>query len=72
MEFKDYRRLMPFINIGVEKNSNEKFEDRIFFCDMSEQSIGLTTVTDYPIAAYKLVSPDNKEIVIMHLSQQIP
>ena len=31
-----------------------------------------TKMIDYPILAYKCMSPDNKEISIVHLSQNMP
>ena len=72
MEFEDSRSLMPFITASTEKSSHANLEGNIFFCDMEEKENRFTSVTDYPIAAYKSISPDNKEIVIMHLSNKIP
>ena len=37
-----------------------------------EQAMRQSWICDYPILAYKSVSPDNKEIVLCHLAQEIP
>ena len=45
---------------------------KIHFCEINELQSESSMVTDYPIAAYKTISPDNKEIAIMHLSHKMP
>ena len=37
-----------------------------------QHSIKQEWIVDYPILAYKSVSPDNREIVIVHLAHKIP
>ena len=39
---------------------------------MPQHAIEQKWIVDYPILAYKSVTPDNKEIVLAHLSHNMP
>ena len=59
------------IFLTLARNTSDK-DKKILFYEINELQSESSLVTDYPIAAYKSISPDNKEIVIMHLSHRIP
>ena len=63
---------MPLKNDETSLGLFGKKNQKIQFCEINELQSESSLVTDYPIAAYKSISPDNKEIVIMHLSHKIP
>ena len=54
------------------KETRKPNDKKIVFCNVLTLKPRSTFVVDYPILAYKSVSPDNKEVVIMHLANKIP
>ena len=57
---------------GSKENTRKPSDKKIVFCNVLTLKPRSTFVVDYPILAYKSVSPDNKEIVIMHLANKLP
>ena len=58
---------------GDQECSSKEIGNKVNYCDITQTLTPHSSwVVDYPILAYKSVSPDSKEIVIMHLARKIP
>ena len=48
----------------------DRKDDDIF--DYSQRPLAQTWIVDYPLLAYKDYTPENKDIVIVHMAQDTP
>ena len=58
--------LLNFIQANVVKESKPEL------MNFPQYPISQNYIVDYPILAYKTMSPDDREIAIVHLAQNIP
>lgn len=54
---------------GIDSSKENVNPGQVFH---PRQMVSQSVVIDYPILAYKSLSPDNRDIVLVHLSQKIP
>ena len=59
-----------FISLNIYTSSLDSIEKERL--DFPQQPVQQTYIVNYPILAYKSMTPDNKEISIVHLAQDIP
>ena len=64
---------MPVFVSKDKGDSSQSLSKKFILYDKTRSlTPNLTWAVDYPIIAYKSVSPDNREIVLVHLARKIP